>query len=229
MRIGGLQKTSVIDYPGRLCCVVFTVGCNFRCPYCHNPELVSKSAPPLMDEKEFFSFLSVRKGFLDGVSITGGEPCLWQDLPDFCSRLKADGFCVKLDTNGSMPDMLFDLVKKRLVDYIAMDVKTDPARYTELAGPKVSSEEIVRSIDIIRGSGLDYEFRTTCARPFVDLKTVEIITDMIAGAPLYALQKFRPDRVLAPEFFKDIPQFDADELQKFKAVAEKKVGSCIIR
>lgn len=229
MRIGGLQKISAIDYPGRVGCVVFTVGCNFRCPYCHNPDLVRPSGPDFMSEDDFFAFLSERTHFLDGVSITGGEPCLHADLPDFCAKIKDMGFLVKLDTNGSLPQVTAGLIEKGLIDYIAMDVKTAPERYEPLTGPGIAPDTICRSIDLIKTSGLPCEFRTTCVRPFVDEAAICRIADLVAGAPLYVLQHCGKDRMLDPGFFKEDPVIGQGEMERFKDIAQNKVGRCIIR
>jgi len=229
MRIGGLQKISAIDYPGRVGCVVFTVGCNFHCPYCHNPDLVRPKGPDFMSEAEFFDFLSGRTQFLEGVSITGGEPCLQPGLADFCEKIKGMGFLVKLDTNGSLPDVIAGLIEKRLVDYIAMDVKTAPERYEPLAGPALSPHTLVQSIDLIKNSGLGCEFRTTCVRPFVDEAAVRRIADLVAGAPLYVLQHCGKERMLDPEFFDQDPVIGAEELERFKNIVQNRVKRCIIR
>ncbi|MDY6905319.1 MAG: anaerobic ribonucleoside-triphosphate reductase activating protein [Thermodesulfobacteriota bacterium] len=229
MQIGGLQKTSIIDFPGKVSCVLFLAGCNFRCPYCHNPDLIQPVESPLMTVDGFFEFLSPRKGFLDGVSITGGEPCINKDIGDLCRAIKDEGLTVKLDTNGSMPDALNGLIEQGLVDYVAMDVKTEPAQYVALTRSSVDPDTVLDSIRIIRGAGIDYEFRTTCARPYVDETVIGKIADLIEGAPLYVLQKCRRERMLEPAFFNDYDEITRAELQAFQTIAGKKVGKCTVR
>ncbi|MEW6076389.1 MAG: anaerobic ribonucleoside-triphosphate reductase activating protein [Thermodesulfobacteriota bacterium] len=229
MLIGGLQKTTVIDYPGKVSCVLFCAGCNFRCPYCHNPDLISVAGDPFMSLDQFFDFLSLRRGFLDGVVVTGGEPTLDDGILSLCRRIKEKGMAVKLDTNGSRPAMLDKLLDAGVIDYIAMDIKTRPANYTLLAGKNFDCDRIRSSIKIIKHSGLPYEFRTTCARPFVDEAIMEKISDLAAGAPLYVLQRCRTKRMLAPEFFAGREPFADWELDRFREIAAGKVGRCYIR
>lgn len=162
MKIGGLIKFTLIDFPGRPAAVIFTQGCNFRCRYCHNPELVYPHmfTEPVAEE-EIFSFLQRRRGSLDGVVVSGGEPTLHDDLPAFMARIKKMGYQIKLDTNGSRPDMIQELIDKQLVDYIAMDLKAPLDKYREITEVDTNTEVLRRSMDIIRQSGLEYEFRTT--------------------------------------------------------------------
>lgn len=211
MLIGGLQKSTLIDFPGKIACTVFTVGCNFRCPFCHNPELVDRDNFKLngiIDEEDFFSFLSARKGVLDGVCVTGGEPMLHVDLPDFLKRIKNLGFLTKLDTNGTNPQMLEKLIDEKLVDYIAMDIKTKLKTqnsklktYEEVVGAKVNLEDIKKSIKIIMESGLDYEFRTTVVPGLHTEEDIIEIAKEIRGAKKYYLQQFRPgEKILSEEF-----------------------------
>lgn len=229
MIIGGLQKTSVIDFPGKVSCVLFCAGCNFKCPYCHNPDLISVANPPLMTVDQFFEFLAQRRNFLDGVVVTGGEPTLDDNILTLCRGIKEQGMDVKLDTNGSRPAMLEKLIDAKLVDYIAMDIKTRPANYTQLAGKNFDTDRIRASIRTIKHSGRPYEFRTTCVRPFVDEAIIRKMADLISGAPLYVLQKCRPQRVLSPEFFADKTPFSDSELEKFQKIAARKVERCTIR
>jgi pyruvate formate lyase activating enzyme len=167
MIIGGFQKNSMIDFPGKISSVVFTGGCNFKCPYCHNPSLVDGSFETI-PESSVFEYLKKRKGLIEGVVVTGGEPTLHKDLPFFCSRIKDLGFSVKLDTNGSKPDIIKKIVSTRSVDYIAMDVKAPLHNYyPDICKDKDVAEKIQSSIDVVIDSGIDYEFRVTCAKPFV--------------------------------------------------------------
>jgi pyruvate formate lyase activating enzyme len=232
MRIGGLQKHSLIDYPGRMSCVLFLAGCNFDCPYCHNPGLArgrcaQENGP---SEADFFSFLERRRGFLDGVVVSGGEPTLSSDLIPTCERIKTMGYPVKLDTNGSRPAVLQDLLDLGLVDYVAMDIKTDPFHYEVLAHDACSPSEILTSIQLIMDRCETYEFRTTCVRPLVSEKTVEKVVQLIQGARRYVLQRFRPAEMLHPEFFQDMdPAFSPEELRELHAQASPWVEECILR
>lgn len=161
MRISGLQKMTLLDYPGKIACTVFLSGCNFRCPFCHNAELLDAAVEPVMEEQEFLSFLSKRKGLLDAVCVSGGEPTLHRDLAQLLEKIKALGYLIKLDTNGSHPEILKDLVARRLLDYVAMDIKNDPLGYDRTAGAKVQLEKIEESIAFLLEEHVDYELRTT--------------------------------------------------------------------
>ena len=229
MKIGGMLKNSLIDYPGKISCVIFISGCNFRCPYCHNPELINKHEE-VISSGAFIDFIDSRKSFLDAVVISGGEPTLAKEIYDFCKTVKKTGFKVKLDTNGSQPDVIKNLIKDNLVDYIAMDIKTDPFCYTSYIAPDIDGKIIIESINIIMDSGIEHEFRTTCVKPFIDIKIIKNILNRIKGADLYALQQFRNTKVLDPDFFyRQNRIFIKDELSEFKVMAEKKVKKCIIR
>ena len=183
MKIGGLIKFTLIDFPGRPAAVVFTQGCNFRCRYCHNPELVYPHlfTEPVAEE-EIFSFLQRRQGSLEGVVVSGGEPTLHDDLPAFMARIKALGYAVKLDTNGSRPDMIQDLIDKKLVDYIAMDLKAPLDKYREITEVDTNTDILRKSMDLIRQSGLAYEFRTTYDKEVLteaDIENLKQLTDNI--------------------------------------------------
>ena len=160
--ICGLQKMTLLDYPGKIACTVFLGGCNFRCPFCHNSELFMGKPEKLMEDEEFFAFLKSRKGLLDGVCVSGGEPTLYKHLPEFLAKIKELGFLVKLDTNGSNPQMVRELAAKNLVDYIAMDVKNSPAMYAQTVGlEKIDLAPIEESLRFLIGGNVDYELRTT--------------------------------------------------------------------
>jgi pyruvate formate lyase activating enzyme len=232
MRLGGIQKNSFIDYPGKISCVLFLTGCNFDCPYCHNPQLVKGGGecPCSAGEIGVYDFLQARKGFLDGVVISGGEPTLQDDLPTLCERVKDLGYPVKLDTNGSRPRVIQELIQNNLVDYLAMDIKTDPLNYASLAKGSLDPADICESIRIIMESGLPYEFKTTCVKPLVSGRIIESICHFIRGARLYALQRFQNSGVLHPEFFEDEkPLFSEEELMRFKSIAAVWVKECILR
>jgi pyruvate formate lyase activating enzyme len=231
MLLGGLQKNSLIDYPGKVSCVLFLSRCNFHCPYCHNPDLVKGNlCPPLFNEKTLYGFLEGRKGFLDGVVISGGEPTLQQDIIYLCREIKKMGYPIKLDTNGSRPQVIKRLIDEQLVDYIAMDIKTDPFHYPPSITRNCNPYAIISTIQILMESVVAYEFRTTCVKPFVDLKVIEKIAKTIKGATLYVLQHFRNDRILHPEFFhKTEAAYAEDELKHLKSIAEQWVNECILR
>ncbi|MCD6585589.1 MAG: anaerobic ribonucleoside-triphosphate reductase activating protein [Desulfobacteraceae bacterium] len=230
MIIGGIQKNSLIDFPAKISCVIFTAGCNFDCPYCHNPELVD---PPFttINPEEIFAFLNKRKSLLDGVVITGGEPTLQKNLFDFCTQIKSMGFPIKLDTNGSHPDTVQNLIKNHLIDYIAMDVKTIPEKYIPLLAKNTKAETIRESILIIINSGIPHEFRTTCLKPFIDNDIIYEISRIIKGADLYVLQKGNLENtILHPEFFQNREwQVNATEMENFQKTASVFIKNTIIR
>jgi len=188
MLFGGLQKTTLVDYPGKIAATVFTIGCNFRCPYCHNPELVLPSLTqmqPKLTEEEILDFLAEKNKFLEALCITGGEPTLNPDLKDFIKKVKALGYLVKLDTNGSLPKVLKDLIDNRLVDYVAMDIKAPPEKYNLLTLGDISIEKIQESIDILKKGKVDYEFRTTVAPILLEEEDILKIANWIKPAKTY--------------------------------------------
>ncbi|WP_457624781.1 anaerobic ribonucleoside-triphosphate reductase activating protein [Persephonella sp.] len=230
MKIGGFQKFSLIDYPGKISAVIFVQGCNFRCHYCHNRELVlpeyfSKSIP----EDEILDFLSVRKGKLQGVVITGGEPTIFPDLPDFIYKIKKMGFYVKLDTNGSNPDMLSLLIERKLVDFVAMDVKAPPEKYSLITGTDVHKDKIIRSIDILKNSGIYYEFRTTVVKDMISEIDIYRIVNTIKGASRYAIQNFYPVETLVNEDFRRKEGFSKDQLKSIEKKLKAKFPQFIVR
>lgn len=234
MNIGGFQKNSLIDFPKTIACVVFTQGCNFACPYCHNPDLVAgtqKGAGHLYDEDQIFEFLEKRKGFLEGVVITGGEPCLQKDLISFCRKVRDKGYKVKLDSNGSHPDILAMLFDNGLVDFISMDIKTSLDRYPLVVPGKFDSQKILESILLLMEKAPSYEFRTTCCRPFVSKKIMADIGEMVRGASMYILQKCsRNVNVLDPEFLKADNNFFSDkDIRELKETIDKYVGASVVR
>lgn len=194
MKIGGLQKVSLIDFPGIISCVIFTQGCNFRCRYCHNPQLVY---PELFKEEIpediIFEYLKKRKGMLDGVVITGGEPTIHSDILDFIKEIKKIGYKIKLNTNGSKPEVLQEIIP--FLDYVAMDIKTslDDVEYSKVCGVKVNLEKIIRSIELVINSKISFEFRTTIDENFIDHKRIEEIQNFLnykyGGIILYKIQK----------------------------------------
>jgi pyruvate formate lyase activating enzyme len=228
MIFGGLEKFTLIDYPGKTACMVYTIGCNFRCPYCHNPELVDESVEKTFTEEEFFSFLESRKSMLDGVVITGGEPTMHEDLPAFIKKVKKLGFLVKLDSNGTNPDMLKYLIGRKLVDYIAMDIKSSLPRYHIATSRPVDIQAIEKSIALIMSSGIAYEFRTTLIKSLIEPEDIEEIARTIQGAERYFLQKFIPTKILNPQFLRKTTYSD-EELEVLQHKVEKYVHYCGIR
>ena len=204
MKIGGLQKFSLIDYPGRISAIVFTQGCNFRCPYCHNPELVDPAQyGPILSEEEVIFFLEKRRGKLDAVTLTGGEPTLQPDIDRFLQEIKGMGYLTKIDTNGSNPDVLDRLIRGHLVDYLAMDVKGPLKKYERIVNAKVKTAKIRRSIELITASGIEHEFRTTVVRSQLDNEDLIAIAELLKKG-LYVLQSFVPAKTLDHEFMAEI-------------------------
>ena len=195
--IGGIQKSTLIDYPQKIASVVFTQGCNFRCGYCHNPELLSASKTyGITTTDEYIEFLKTRLGKLDGVVITGGEPTLQSGLYEFIHKIKNLGFSVKLDTNGTNPDILNKLIRNNLLDYIAMDIKAPLRKYTQITNVNVSIKDIKNSIKIIIKSNIEHEFRTTVIKSQISPEDIIEIGKIINGAQRYYLQKFIPSKIL---------------------------------
>jgi pyruvate formate lyase activating enzyme len=217
MMIKGFQKLSLIEYPGKISAIVFVGKCDFRCHFCYNIDLVKNyDKLPDVPEKEILDFLSTRKGLLDGIAITGGEPTLYKDLPDFIKKVKDLGFLVMLETNGSNPRMIKELIDKKLVDYIAMDIKAPLEKYDEVAGVKVNKKNIQESIDIIRNSGIDYEFRTTVIPKHFKEEDSLAIGKWLNGSKRYILQQFRPEKTLNEDYRK----MEAYSPEKLKELAD---------
>lgn len=227
MRIGGLQKTSLIDYPGKICTIVFTIGCNFRCPYCHNPELVDETADEI-SEQEFFTFLDKRANLLEAVTITGGEPTLHADLVSFIKRIKDYGLLIKLDSNGTNPEVLKELIDRKLVDYIAMDIKASLQKYERNIARPVDIDNVAKSIDLLINNRVDYEFRTTVVKSMLDMDDFKNIGELIRGAKRYYLQPFIPTKLLNPAFRKKAC-YSMPELERIQQIMRNYVISCEIR
>ena len=190
MRLGGLQKMTLLDFPGRVACTVFTVGCNFRCPFCHNSSLVLSPQVPELSQDDFFAFLQKRRGLLDGVAITGGEPLLHADMPDFLRRIRALGFAVKLDTNGAFPDLLEAILREGLADYVAMDVKNRREKYERTAGVSGILPRIERSVRLLMDGKTPFEFRTTLVDELHEPEDFAAIGAWIGGSEPYFIQGF---------------------------------------
>ncbi|MBD3313370.1 anaerobic ribonucleoside-triphosphate reductase activating protein [Candidatus Woesearchaeota archaeon] len=215
--IKGLQKTSVVDYPGKVSCVIFTAGCNFRCPFCHNAGLIEKKGYDkinTIEENEFFDLLDRRKKWIDGVVITGGEPTIHKDLPQLAGKIKNKGFLLKIDTNGTDPDMLKHLVNEGLVDFIAMDVKADTDNYSRASGVKADMDSIKESIMIIRDSGIDHEFRTTMVPGIHAEENIRKMGEMLKGSKRIALQQF-DNRSTYDKSYAGVKPFTKEEMITF--------------
>lgn len=246
MLIGGLEKLSLIDYPGELSAVVFTLGCNFRCHYCYNPMLVkpsevdkfkdrakfwsdSENSRAPLRERDFIDFLEKRKGKLGGIVISGGEPTIQKDLVDFIKRIKKRGFLVKLDTNGTNPEIVKKLINKELVDYVAMDIKADEDNYSYVTGAEVDLEKIKESVKIIKESTPSYEFRTTLVPGLLGLNSIPQMGEMIKGAEKWCLQQFVPADELVDSELKKTKPFSEQELKEIQDLAGQYVKLCNLR
>ena len=204
MKIGGFNTFSLSDFPGKVATVVFTQGCNFRCPYCHNGSLILCHEPKELQipEEKFFEFIECRRNQLDAVVVSGGEPTIHRDLPVFLRRIKDMGFAVKLDTNGSNPEVLKEILENNLVDYIAMDIKAPLTSYNKLTDKVSSSEGIQESINIISKSGIDHEFRTTVVEALLPPEDMQAIRKLVPSVSTYRLQIFCPEHAFDPELRK---------------------------
>lgn len=238
MQIAGIQKMTLVDFPGKVAATIFTRGCPFRCGFCHNPELVLPDKySALLDEKQILDFLESRLGKLAGVCITGGEPCMQKDIDKFISYLKALGYDVKLDTNGYYPEKLEKIIKDGDVDYIAMDIKNSLDKYALTTGLDVISndsekshvltENIKRSIKLIMGSGIDYEFRTTVMHPYHEIEDFEKIGELIKGSPRYYLQNYRKTKQVNEELA--FSPLEDDELKQAQKIMQKYIKEVGVR
>ena len=221
LEIKGLEKLSAIDYPGKTCCIVFLANCNFRCPYCHNPDLIEN--PDRLDSmtgEEVIEFMKSRRKWIDGVCVTGGEPCLHEGLEDFLRKVRKEGFLTKLDTNGTSPDVVERLIKEGLLDYIAMDVKAPPERYKEITRSEVDTGKVRETARIIMGSGVGYEFRTTVVPRLFGKDDMKRIGEWLKGAEKFFVQGFHGGTTLDREFGKE-PAFSEKELEELADIARK--------
>jgi pyruvate formate lyase activating enzyme len=233
MLISGIQKCTILDFPGKIACIVFTPGCNFRCGYCHNPEFVlpekiMKLHSTFIPESAIFNFFEKRKKFLDGVVISGGEPTLMPDLIDFMGKVKQLGFLVKLDTNGNRPEVVRKAITSGVVDYVAMDIKMNVARYAELVGKSVVSNNILESIELIKKSGVDYEFRSTLIKEIHSVSVLEEMAHLVEGARRVYLQTFRPENTLSP-IFQTYHPFSGEEMQTIASIFKKSSREVCVR
>ena len=227
MKLGGLQKMTLLDFPGRVACTVFTAGCNFRCPFCHNSSLVLSPRVAELSQDDFFAFLEKRRGLLDGVAITGGEPCLHADLPDLLEKIRAMGYGVKLDTNGCHPELLRTMLERGLVDYVAIDIKNSPAKYAAACGMgTVDLAPIRQSIELLMTAAPDYEFRTTVVAELHEAADFAEIGQMIRGAKRYFLQAFT-DRDTVP--FEGFHAPAKEDMLRFADAVRPFVGEVSLR
>ncbi len=229
MMFGGFTPLTLIDFPAKTAAMVYTLGCNFRCPYCHNPELVDETVEKTYSEEHIISFLESRRGLLDGLVITGGEPTMHGDaLVAFMERVRALGYAIKLDTNGTNPAFIEKVARKNLVDYLAMDVKAPLATYHQVVGRPVNTDAIKASIAALKNGPTDYEFRTTVIKALLSPADLEEIAREIKGARRYYLQKFIPTSILNPQFKRKVSYSDA-EFEAFQKTAAEYVQYCGIR
>lgn len=219
MKIGGIQKTSLIDYPNKVCAVFFVAGCNFRCPYCYSPELVFNKTKSI-NEKWINNFLKERKNYLDAILLSGGEITIQHDIIDFVKRTKQYGYLVGIETNGSRPDVLKELIDNKLINFIAMDIKSDLETYEKAAGVKLDKEKIKKSVELIKNSSIDYEFRTTVVPGLFNEETAIKIGVWLKGSKRYVLQQFRNEKEMINKSFKEKKPYKIDKLKKFKKVLE---------
>ena len=230
MIIAGLHKNSLIDFPGKVSCVVFLTGCNLRCPYCHNPDLAQGLSPAPMQVEELLAFLAQRRNWLDGVVISGGEPTLQAGLGDLCRSVRELGLALKLDTNGSRPEVLAELLQEDLLDFVAMDIKTAPEHYAPAFAGRQIGARVLRSIRLLMESAPRYEFRTTCVRPFVDDDIITRIAQTVRGARHYTLQHFQSTCLLNEEYFEGrSPAMPMVEMTRLQSLMAPWVECCQIR
>nr|MBN2277401.1 anaerobic ribonucleoside-triphosphate reductase activating protein [candidate division Zixibacteria bacterium] len=229
MIIGGLQRLSLIDYPGKICAVVFTRGCNFRCRYCHNPELVvPEKFSPAIPLRDVYDFLHRRSGLLQAVCISGGEPAVHPDLLSMLSRIKEMGYLVKLDSNGSQPGILKEAIGRKLLDYVAIDIKAPWRDYGKIVGVRFPAERLTKSIALVMSSEVDYEFRTTVVRCFISPDDIHKIARSIRGARRYILQNFGSTKLL-DETLHHEPSYSDEELAEIAGELKQYVEYCGVR
>lgn len=228
MKINGMQKLTLLDYPGKVACLIFTQGCNFRCPFCHNSGLIDMNSSDCekIEEEEVIKYLAKRRGLLDGVCISGGEPLLQKDIETFIKKVKNMGYKVKLDTNGSSPMKLKHLIDEGLVDYVAMDIKNDFLNYDKTAGMCTNIDNIKKSIEIIENSNIEYEFRTTIVKQFHNMGQLEKIVEYIGPKAKYYIQNYHDcDSVLQ----KDLDGFNNEELLNIQNTLGVKYPNLVVR
>ncbi|MFH1820562.1 MAG: anaerobic ribonucleoside-triphosphate reductase activating protein [Candidatus Nealsonbacteria bacterium] len=229
--VGGLQKSTLIDFPGRVAATIFLCKCNFRCPWCYSRELVLPEEikkHPKISEEELFSFLKERQGLLEGIVVCGGEPTVNQDLPEFLKKIKDMGYQIKIDTNGSNPERLSQLIKDKLVDYVAMDIKSAKEDYESAVRAEVDVNKIEESIRLLKNSGVDYEFRTTVVPGIHTKEKIIALARWISPAKKYYLQNFRAQKTIDPEFEK-IKPYHIEYLEDIKKDIDSFFEVCEVR
>ena len=226
MKIGGIQKLSTVDYPGYIAASIFTIGCNMRCGYCHNPELVlPERYADTIPVEDIMQFLQSRRGLLDAVVISGGEPTMHADLPEFIEGIKRMGFRVKLDTNGMNPDMVRELIDNKLIDFVAMDIKGPLEKYVAIAARPIDHRAIMRSINEIRR--IDHEFRTTITTIDIAMDDIEEIGQMVKGAKRFALQRFVPGDTISM-VYAGAKTFSDEQMEQAKMIMQRYVTECVV-
>jgi len=228
MRLGGFQKTSLLDYPNCISSIIWTIDCNFRCPFCYNKNLVFGETTPIPEE-EVLSFLKKRKGLLEGLVITGGEPFLQEDIGDFTKKVKNLGYLIKIDTNGMYPERLKELINNKLVDYVAVDIKAPKQKYSQLAGVKTDLSKLEQSIDIIKNSAPNYEFRTTFVPDLLKKKDIIEIANWLEGAETFYLQQFRINPPLISSKMEKIKPYSEDYLTETLREIKPFFKNCFLR
>lgn len=225
MIIAGFQKTSLVDYPKHICATIFTAGCNMRCPYCHNAKLVSFKQDNIILEEDVLSYLEEKKHLLDGICITGGEPTLQKDLLSFILKVKSLGLKVKLDSNGSTPAILEKLIP--YVDFVAMDIKQVPGKYSETVKAPILPEDIMKSISLLQESGVDYEFRTTVVPECTSKEDILAIGKLLKGSKKYCLQQFVPSKEMFDTTLSK--RFSKEELEALASILSKDISLVEVR
>ena len=225
MKISGIQKLTLLDFPGKVACTIFTPGCNLRCPFCHNASLVFSCADEI-GEESVLSFLKKRVGVLDGICVTGGEPLLQKDIAVFLRKVKALGYLVKLDTNGTFPDRLQPLLEEKLVDYVAMDIKASPNNYDNATGVVTDLEKVCRSVALLKESGVAHEFRTTTVKGIHTSADFEAIAQWLKGEERFFIQQYKVADDMSGDPFES---FTKEELDTFAAIVAKTVSQVAVR
>jgi len=228
MKIGGFQKTSLLDYPKHISAIVWTVGCNFSCPFCYNTELV-KGTCELFSEEEIFDYLKKRKNMLEALVISGGEPFLQKDLKEFCKKVKDLGYKIKIDTNGTFPDKLKEIIDEKLVDYISMDVKAPFSKYDKLSGVSADIDKIKKSIQILKNSKVDYEFKTTVVPDLLDKEDIISVSKMIKDSKKYYIQQFKNDTDVISKELESLKPYSNEYLQNILKEVKPYFVECKVR
>jgi len=228
MKIGGLQKTSLLDYPDTLSAIIWTAGCNFRCPFCYNKNLVFGKTE-IIPEETILSFIEKRRDLLEGLSISGGEPLLQEDIVDFIEKVKKFNYLIKIDTNGAFPEKLKELIDKKLVDYVSMDVKAPKEKYPQLAGVKIDISKIKQSVDLIKNEAPDYEFKTTIVPGLLDKKDIVEIAKWLEGSKQFYLQQFKSDSPLLSSKLNDIVPYSEEKLSEMLYEIKPFFKNCNLR